>query len=129
MIKRKHTKYYERQMRYNKVEYSTATGIYFTTHDVKVPFCMQDFSSRKRIDHQFYVDNNKCESGIGYDMIIGRDLMVQLGLMAEFKRQVLQWDVATVHMKEPGGLLGKYNLNKRKIRNVVMQTAEPDSTR
>ena len=39
-------------------------------------------------------------------MIIGRDLMVQLGLMADFKRQVLQWDGATVHMKEPRILLG-----------------------
>ena len=40
MIKRKHTKNYERKMRYNKVEYSTYPGMYCTTHDVKVPFCM-----------------------------------------------------------------------------------------
>ena len=39
-------------------------------------------------------------------MIIGRDLMVQLGLTADFKRQVLQWDGTTVPMKEPSGLLG-----------------------
>ena len=40
MINRQQTKHYERNMRSNKVEYSTATGVYFTTHDVKVPFCM-----------------------------------------------------------------------------------------
>ena len=28
MIKIKHTKYYERKMRYNKLEYSTAAGLY-----------------------------------------------------------------------------------------------------
>ena len=55
-------------------------------------------------------------------MIIGRDMMVQLGLTADFKRQVLQWDGATVNMKEPRGLLGQYNLTKRKMREVVMKT-------
>ena len=39
--------------------------------------------------------------------------MVQLGLLAESKRQVLQLDGAKVPMKEPRGLLGKSDLNKR----------------
>ena len=62
-------------------------------------------------------------------MIICRDLMVKLGLTSKFKRQELQWDGATLHMKEPSGLLGKSDINKREMREVVMQTAEPDSTR
>ena len=40
MIKIRHTKPYERNMRSNRVEYSTAAGVYCTTHDVKIPFCM-----------------------------------------------------------------------------------------
>ena len=40
MIKIIHTKYYEHNIRSNKVEYGTATGLYCTMHDVKVPFCM-----------------------------------------------------------------------------------------
>ena len=61
-------------------------------------------------------------------MIIGRDLMVQLGLTANFKRQFLQWYGATVYMKQPSGLLGQSYLTKRNMREVVMQTAEPAST-
>ena len=61
-------------------------------------------------------------------MIIGRDLMVQLGLTSNFNRQVFQWDGATVDMKEPRSLLGKSDLNKRDMRKVVMQTIEPYST-
>ena len=99
MNKIKHTKYYEHKMRYNKVEYSTATGLYCTTHDVKVPFSMTELSRSKIIEHQFHVENDKGESGIGYDMIICRDLMVKLGLLADFKRKVLQWDGVTVPMK------------------------------
>ena len=55
--------------------------------------------------------------------------MVQLDLTDDFKRQALQWDSTTVHMKGPSSFFGKYNLNKRKMRKVVMQTAEPASTR
>ena len=62
-------------------------------------------------------------------MIIGRDLMVQLGLKAEFKRQVLRWDGTTVHMKSSRNLLGQSDLTKHGMREVVMQTAEPTSTR
>ena len=76
-------------MRSNKVEYITADGVYCTTHDIKVPFVMPEFSSITIINHRFYVDNGKGKSGIGYEMIIGRDLMVQLGLTANFKRQAL----------------------------------------
>ena len=115
-------------MRYNKVEYSTATGVYCTTHDVKVLFCMPELSSIKIIHHRFHVDKDKGESGIGYDMIIGRGLMVQLCLTADFKRQVLQWDGTTVHMKDSSNLLVQSDLTNREMREVVMQTAEPAST-
>ena len=94
-------------MQSNKVEYSTAADIYCTTHDVNVTFCMLDFSSSKIINHRSHVGNNKVDSGIGYDIIIGRDLMVRLGLTADFKRQVPQCYGATVHMKELRGQLGK----------------------
>ena len=60
---------------------------------------MPELSKSKIMNHRFYVDNDKCELGIGYYMIIGRDLMVQLGLIANFKRQILQWDGATIHME------------------------------
>ena len=62
-------------------------------------------------------------------MIIGRDLMVQLVLISYFKRQFLQWDGATVPMKEPSGMLEKSDLNNRNLHKVVMQTSEPASTR
>ena len=42
-IKIKHTKNYENKMRYIKVEYITANGMYRTTHDVKVTFACRNF--------------------------------------------------------------------------------------
>ena len=87
MVKSKHNYSYKHKLGFNKVEYITAVETYCTTHDVKVPFCMPKFSSSKIISHWFHTDNDKGESGIGYDVIIGRDLMVQLGLTANFKQK------------------------------------------
>ena len=129
MIKIQHTKNYEHKIWSNRVEYSTAAGVYCSTHDVKVPFCIPEFSGSKIINHRFHVDNDEGELGIGHDIIIGRDLMVQLGLTADFKRQVLQWDGATVHMKDSRNFLGQSDLTKREIRGVATQTAEPASMR
>ena len=81
---------------------------------------MTEFSISKIIEHHFHVNNRKVESSIGYAMIIGSDLMVQVGPMADFKRQVLQWDGAKVSMKEPIGLLGKSYLNEHEMCDVVM---------
>ena len=55
--------------------------------------------------------------------------MVQLILLAKFKRQILQWYGATVTMKEPSGLLEKKDLTSLNIREVVVQTVEPVFTR
>ena len=71
-------------MRFNKVEYSTAVGSYCTAHEVKVPFFMISFYSRKIILHLSHVDNNEGESGIGSYFIIVHGLMVQLGLSVNF---------------------------------------------
>ena len=101
IIKSLNTKNYERKMCSNKVEYITAIGPYCTTHDVKVQFWMPEFSSIKIILQLFHVDKNEGESGIGYDMIIGYNLMEQHWLFTNFKHKVLQWDGVTVLMKNP----------------------------
>ena len=104
-------------MRYNKVEYSTAAGVYCTTPDVKLPFLHAGIFYQKDINHHYHVDNNKGKSDIVYDIIIVRDLMVHLDLTADFKRQVLQWDGATVHMEEPSSLLRQsFQLSARYMR-------------
>ena len=99
MIKRRHNKPYYPKICSNKVDCTKATGLYCITHDVKVKFCMPQFSISKIILHQFHIDNNKGESCIGYDIIIGLGLIVQLGLWTKFKRQALQWDGDTVTIK------------------------------
>ena len=82
-------------------------GPYCTTHDVMMTFCMPDFSSSNIIEQRLHVDDDKGELGIGYDMIIGHDLMIKLGLSADFKDKFLHWDDVKLTMKEPRCLIGK----------------------
>ena len=98
-------------------------------HDAKVPFFMPELSSIKIIQNRFHFDKNKGKSGIGYNIIIGCDLMVQLVLSAGLNHQVLQWYGVTVTMKEPSGLLGQSDITSRNMRKLVMQTAELFLTR
>ena len=99
MIERKHINPYKSKLRANKVEYNTASGPYKTTHDAKVPFSMPQFSNRKIITHCFHIGNTQGDTGIGYVMIIGHDLMFQLGLKEKFGRQLLEWGKTETTMK------------------------------
>ena len=90
---------------------STNVGPYFTTYYDKVSFCMPLFSISKIIFHHSHVYNNKGGSVIGYYMIIGGDLMVQIGIMDNFKSQFLQWDDAAGSINYPGSFLVQTNLS------------------
>ena len=116
-------------MRPNKVKYSTAPGLYCTTHDVKVRFYHPYFSRIKIISHRFHVDNNEVESVIVYGMIIGSDLMVQLGLSEDFKRQVHSLEGIPVPMKELSDMFSQTDQTSCEMREVVMKTEEQVSTK
>ena len=55
--------------------------------------------------------------------------MVKFGLIANFKQNILEWDVTMVHIKYPRWGFIQNSLNKYKIREVDMQTSEPASTK
>ena len=71
---------------------------------------MLEFSSNKIKLNHFHVDNNKDELVIGYDTIIGNELMVQICVMDNFKNKVLQCDDNAVPMKNPKSFLGQGDL-------------------
>ena len=53
-------------------------------------------------------------------MLILRELMVQLGLSAAFKHKILHWDDVTITMKEPSSMLGKSDITRCEMREVVI---------
>ena len=75
----------------NNIQYSTSTGTYYITHDTKVSFFMTEFYGRNIIKHSFYFDNKERDTGIYYDMIIFQSLMLKIGIIAEYKRDQLEY--------------------------------------
>ena len=60
------------------------------------------FSRRKVTTHRFNINEYKGDTGIGYVMITGKQLMAKIGLIADFMHNYLEWYGATLTTKYPG---------------------------
>ena len=68
--------------------WQTAAGDVSTSSRCKLEFGLHEFSTTRRITHDFHVMNQLIP---GYDMIIGRDLMQILKLDVMFSTSTLSW--------------------------------------
>ena len=66
---------------------------------------MTEFSISKIITHLFHDDYNEGDTYIGYNMIIGSYLMLQIVLIVYFKHKVLERDNSAVPMKSSDNLI------------------------
>ena len=65
----------------------------------KTTFILKEFYENKSIEWNLHVDSTP--SPHRYDMILGRDVMSELGIMLDFKDQTMTWDDSTINMKDP----------------------------
>ena len=82
---------------------------------------MPQFYNSKILTYHFHIDNAQIDYGIGYDMIIGRALMVQLGQKANFGCQILKWGKTVITMKQPVTFLAQSDITKLYMTEVVIQ--------
>jgi hypothetical protein len=81
--------------------FHTAAGAFSSGRSSRVNFILSEFTEKKRITWDFYVDDTPCTTGIKYDMIIGRDLLHSLGLILDFKNQIVHWEDIVIDMHPP----------------------------
>ncbi len=101
-ILQRHAKKHKHKWKAVEDVYDTAGGTYAPTHKVKIDFSLPEFSNSKIITHEFRVDNanqHRRYGSIGYDMIIGRDLLHPLGINDEFETSSVRWKDSIVPMK------------------------------
>ena len=60
-------------------------------------FNLPEFYAKTVIQKEVFVFNNE----MNYDMIIGRDLMTELGISLDFFHQKVRWQDAEIPMKMP----------------------------
>lgn len=78
------------------VGWNTPAGVFKTKNKSSLKFKLDEFSSSKQIKWVFNVAA-KCHD-IGYDMIIGLDLLTELGLIIDFDKKTMSWAEATIEM-------------------------------
>jgi hypothetical protein len=72
----------------------------FTTNKTGfVTFSLPEFNLKKQISWEFHVDD-RSESSSTYDMIMGRDLLGELGIIMNFNDHTVTWDIDTIPMKD-----------------------------
>ena len=64
---------------------------------MKLIVTLDEFGRGTKINHVF--DLNENEEGIGYDMIIGRDLLNQLNINIRFSDGTIKWEDQVVPIK------------------------------
>jgi hypothetical protein len=80
--------------------WSTKAGSFQTTRTCKIKFTMPAFHEKRDICWKAYVDETDKLSS-RYDMIIGRDLLDELGINFLFSENLMEWDNATTPMLDP----------------------------
>jgi hypothetical protein len=63
-----------------------------------VTISLPEFNLKIQISWEFHVDDRP-ESSSTYNMIIGRDLLAELGIIMNFNDHTVTWDTDTIQMK------------------------------
>jgi Reverse transcriptase (RNA-dependent DNA polymerase)/RNase H-like domain found in reverse transcriptase len=84
--------------------WSTKAGSFTTTHKCLARFTFPDLDQGKDIEWTVHVDPSSHKLS-QYDMIIGRDLMEELGIDILFSEGVIRWNNSTIPMRDPAMLL------------------------
>ena len=87
----------------NSTKWTTKAGTFETNRKVKAQFTLPEFHSGKDINWTMFVDESDHRLN-RYDMIIGRDLLHELGIDLLFSKGVMTWDSATIPMRDPSQL-------------------------
>ena len=96
-------------------------GQFTTDKSGLVTFSLPEFNLRKQISWVFHVDD-RSESSSTYDMIIGQDLLGELGIILNFNDKTVTWDTETIPMKDRGTLTTQESLIE-----VYLTTNEPQT--
>jgi len=96
LIAEKFTKKLRVQTKKNGTTWTTAAGQMRTDTMCKAQFVLPELYDDRLIEWDLHI----AKSLGNYDMIIGQDLLTELGINILFQEQVVTWDDATIPMKD-----------------------------
>jgi len=90
-------KYASNKLKEKKQTFATGGGAMSTKWESKQYFSLSELSWSKIVDWTFQITDSK---NLGYDMIIGRDIMQSLGINLLFSDHTIQWEGSRVPMRD-----------------------------
>ena len=116
-------------MKYGKSSKKKGKTKYFTTgsgqlkiqYQTDILFSLPEFSNSKLINWKFHLTDNE---DLGYDMVIGRDLMMSLGIDISFDKKKIIWEGTEIPMRDYQQL-NKWKLSKKEFKMVIQTSNEP----
>ena len=103
-----------------KKEFSTGSGVLKTEYEAEIHFTLPEFSATKVINWKFQLTDNE---DLGYDFIIGRDLMSKLGIDISFEKEMITWEGTEVPMRDYRKLK-RQSLSKYEIKAIIQSSNE-----
>lgn len=108
-----------------QTEWATKGGNFHTTTSCKVTFTLPAFHENRDITWKCYVDDSN-NSLSQYDMIIGRDLITELGINFLFSEGTMSWDHAFTPMLDPATFQNEQQIDS--LSQELLYSHDPDTT-
>ena len=108
------------------VEYMTGAGALACNKRIPLQVTFDEFGGATRINHEFDVDPNP--EGIGYDMIIGRDLLNKLGIDLRHSDKTIKWNDVLVPMKSFSDIWEAKHPTRQEMRATFLRSVESKAT-
>ncbi|GFH61176.1 hypothetical protein CTEN210_17652 [Chaetoceros tenuissimus] len=80
-----------------KMEFMTGNGVKTLNKHLTLEFTLCEFTNKRRVKWKFVID----DGNHSYDIIIGRDLLCQLGMKLDFDNKKLIWQGMEIQMRYP----------------------------
>ena len=80
--------------------WTTKSGTFTTTRKCRINFTIPSLHKHREITWNCYIDDRHSSTS-PYDLIIGRDLMHEIGIDIRFSTAEITWDKASIPMQPP----------------------------
>ena len=87
-----------------EIRWATPGGEFRTKREIRLSFKLTEFSTTKVITWNF--SSVPKSHDMGYDMIMGRELLTELGLIIDFSTKTVSWEHTTIAMYELANITG-----------------------
>ena len=109
-----------------KTEWKTMGGNFTTRRKGQVQFKFPELDTNTTITWTCHIDDSHSSKQVQYDMILGMDLMVELGIFINTRDKVIEWEDNVVPLKARGQLnqVGIEALYHMSVEAPILQQAE-----